>query len=315
MSSTKTVGWFGLGSMGIGMAFNVQKHLQYQRLPPLHYSNRTLSRGEPLQAAGAIQEGTFEDVLRVADIVFTMISDDAVLNDLLEKALASGLLLQGKIWIDTSTVHPDTTALCSARLSEVGAAFIASPVFGASPVAAEGKLIFAMAGPQEAVDTVRPLIDGVMAKSILYLGEDVRKGSLLKITGNIFVIGFQELIAEVLVFAEKTGSGVKQLEEFIGNMFGPVLESYSRRMTSGSYAPPLDTRPGFAVALASKDARHAVNVAKAHQTALPTIELALARMTAAREYAGESLDSSSLYGTTRLEAGLPFWSENSRQGN
>lgn len=119
----------------------------------------------------------------------------------------------------------------------------------------------------------------------------------------------------MLVFAEKTGSGVKQLEEFIGNMFGPVLESYSRRMTSGSYAPPLDTRPGFSVALASKDARHAVNVAKAHQTALPTVELALARMTAAREYAGESLDSSSLYGTTRLEAGLPFWSENSRQGN
>lgn len=132
---------------------------------------------------------------------------------------------------------------------------------------------------------------------------------------NIFVIGFQELIAEVLVFAEKTGSDPKLLEEFIGSMFGPVLESYSKRMTSGAYAPPLDTRPGFSVALASKDARHAVNVASAHATTLPTIELALARMTTAREYAGESLDSSSLYGTTRLDAGLPFWSENSRRGN
>lgn len=119
----------------------------------------------------------------------------------------------------------------------------------------------------------------------------------------------------MLVFAEKTGSDTKELEEFIGSMFGPVIESYCKRMTSGSYAPPLDVRPGFAVALAAKDSRHAVNTAKSHGTTLPTIELALARMNAARKYAGESLDSSSLYGATRLEAGLPFWSENSRQGN
>lgn len=141
----------------------------------------------------------------------------------------------------------------------------------------------------------------------------------MKLTGvchrNIFVIGFQELISEAHVFAEKTGLGTAQMEQFIGSMFGPVLESYSKRMTTGAWAPPLDVKPGFGVDLASKDARHAVSLAKENGTTLPTIETALARMTAAREYAGESLDSSSLYGTARLEAGLPFWSENSRQGN
>lgn len=54
-----------------------------------------------------------------------------------------------------------------------------------------------MAGPQEAVDAVRPLIDGVMAKNILYLGEDVRKGSLLKITGY-FIFAFSCFI-EILL--------------------------------------------------------------------------------------------------------------------
>lgn len=38
-----------------------------------------------------------------------------------------------------------------------------------------------------------------------------------------------EVIAEAQVFAEKTGIGCTQMEEFIGNMFGPVLESYSHR--------------------------------------------------------------------------------------
>lgn len=106
-----------------------------------------------------------------------------MLDSLLDQALASGVSLEGKIWIDTSTVHPDTSAGCSARLAEAGASFVASPVFGASPVAAAGKLIFAMGGPHKAVDTLRPYIIDVMAKKIMYLGEDVRKGSLLKITG------------------------------------------------------------------------------------------------------------------------------------
>lgn len=38
-----------------------------------------------------------------------------------------------------------------------------------------------------------------------------------------------EVIAEAQVFAEVTGIGCTQMEEFIGNMFGPVLESYSHR--------------------------------------------------------------------------------------
>jgi 3-hydroxyisobutyrate dehydrogenase-like beta-hydroxyacid dehydrogenase len=124
-----------------------------------------------------------------------------------------------------------------------------------------------------------------------------------------------EVIAEAQVFAEVTGIGNQQLEEFIGNMFGPVLESYSKRITTGAYAPPLDTSPGFAAALASKDMNHALSIAASHSTRLPTLETASHRLMSAREYAGECLDSSAMYGTGRMEAGLSFWSENSRQGN
>jgi 3-hydroxyisobutyrate dehydrogenase-like beta-hydroxyacid dehydrogenase len=137
----------------------------------------------------------------------------------------------------------------------------------------------------------------------------------LTLNRNIFVIGLQELVAEAQVFAEKTGLGTAQMEDFIGSMYGPVLESYSRRMTTGAYAPPLGTPPGFAASLAAKDAGHAISIAEANGARIPALETALAHLTAAREYAGESLDSSSVYGVARMEAGLPFWSENSRQGN
>ncbi|EPE02179.1 6-phosphogluconate dehydrogenase family protein [Ophiostoma piceae UAMH 11346] len=319
MTSADSFGWYGLGSMGIGMALNLQKHLAAKGLPPLHYSNRTLSRGDVLKEAGAVPEATLEDVVAKSNIIFTMISNDEVLQDLISKAIDShdstNLSLEGKIWVDTSTVHPETSVKCAKRLAEKGAVFVASPVFGASPVAASGKLIFSMAGPGAAIERLQPYIIDVMGREIINMGEDVQKSSLLKISGNIFVVGFQELIAEAQVFAEKTGLGTAQMETFIGSMFGPVLESYSKRMTTGAYAPPLDTKPGFSVDLSIKDARHAINIAADHGTTLPTISKALERMKAAKAYAGDSLDSSSLYGTARLEAGLPFWSEKSRQGN
>lgn len=124
-----------------------------------------------------------------------------------------------------------------------------------------------------------------------------------------------EVIAEAQVFAELTGIGNQQLEEFIGNMFGPVLESYSKRITTGAYAPPLDTAPGFSAALACKDMRHALSIATENSARLPTLQTALSRLEKAREYAGECLDSSAIYGAGRMEAGMPFWSEKSRQGN
>ncbi|CAG7998347.1 unnamed protein product [Penicillium olsonii] len=309
------VGWYGLGSMGLGMSLNLQKHIKANALPPLRYSNRTLSKGDLLRDEGAVAEGKFEDLVQNSDVIFTMISMDDVLIELLNKALLVGDALKGKIFVDTSTIHPDTSEWAASRLNEHGADFITAPVFGASAVAAAGKLIFAVSGPAKAVTTVTPLIKDIMGRSIIDMGEDVQKSSLLKISGNILVISFMEVIAEAQVFAEVTGIGNQQLEEFIGNMFGPVLESYSKRITSGAYAPPLDTSPGFAAALASKDMKHALSIAASNGTRLPTLEVASSRLASAREYAGECLDSSAIYGTGRLEAGLPFWSEKSRQGN
>jgi 3-hydroxyisobutyrate dehydrogenase-like beta-hydroxyacid dehydrogenase len=59
--------------MGLGMALNLQKHLQAQGGPPLRYSNRSLGKGQPLQDAGAIPEKDFEALAQSCDIIFTMV--------------------------------------------------------------------------------------------------------------------------------------------------------------------------------------------------------------------------------------------------
>lgn len=59
--------------MGLGMSLNLQKYLHINNLPPLHYSNRTLSKGDRLHDEGAIPEEKFEDVVRNSDVIFTMV--------------------------------------------------------------------------------------------------------------------------------------------------------------------------------------------------------------------------------------------------
>lgn len=59
--------------MGLGMALNLQKHLRNKGSPPLRYSNRSLSKGQPLKDTGAIPEDDFESVVQKSDIIFTMV--------------------------------------------------------------------------------------------------------------------------------------------------------------------------------------------------------------------------------------------------
>ena len=59
--------------MGIGMALNLQKHLQENKQPSLHYSNRTLSKGDILKTAGAIPEVDYASLVQSCDIIFTMV--------------------------------------------------------------------------------------------------------------------------------------------------------------------------------------------------------------------------------------------------
>ncbi|PLB43507.1 6-phosphogluconate dehydrogenase family protein [Aspergillus steynii IBT 23096] len=308
------IGWYGLGSMGLAMATNLQRHLATKNALNLVYSNRTMARGDPLKSLGATPESDFQKLVAQCGIIFTMVSNDSVLQHLVSSALSSGQSLRDKIFVDCSTVHPETVGLTVAKLKEKQASFLAAPVFGGNPIAVDGKLVFAIAGPQKASQVVKPLIQDVMGRKVIDCGEDATKSSLLKIAGNIVTVNMMEAVGEAQVFAEQTGLGTGPMEELIGEAFGPVAGGYSKRLTTGVYAPPLGSRPGFGVSLAIKDANHAMAMAKDHKVELPGLEVAQENMVAAREYAGECLDSSSMYGVLRQMAGLEFWNEKSRKG-
>lgn len=58
-----------------------------------------------------------------------------------------------------------------------------APVFGASPLAESGQLLFILGGPHTAIESVIPYIKGVMGRDIIRVGEDPSKALLMKTTG------------------------------------------------------------------------------------------------------------------------------------
>lgn len=74
-----------------------------------------------------------EHAIKGSTIVFCCLSDDAAVNELLAKLLQ--LDIKGVLFVDCSTVHPETTSNTETRLKDAGAMFVAMPVFGAVSVA------------------------------------------------------------------------------------------------------------------------------------------------------------------------------------
>ncbi|KAL7655296.1 hypothetical protein ACMYSQ_007249 [Aspergillus niger] len=310
-------GWIGLGSMGQAMALNLQDHLSRINAPSLQFYNRTEARGQPVQATGGVQHASIPELITNVDICFVAVTDDTAVRSIIDTITTLDPdHLRQKLIVDTTTVHPDTSAWAQRRLTECEVSYVASPVFGATPTAQEGKLLFVVAGAEEAVQRVEPYIVGVMGRKMMRLGSDVTRSTLLKCTGNFLIGGMMELVAEAQVLAEKSGLGSDVLEGLLEEQYGPLLTSMSKRMTGGFYLPERGQRPWSDVNLAIKDVSLGVSCAEGAGTDLPIARVVLDHLRAARGYGednGRALDSSSMYGVLRERAGLAFESERVKQ--
>ncbi|KAK9422460.1 putative NAD binding domain of 6-phosphogluconate dehydrogenase-domain-containing protein [Seiridium unicorne] len=297
--------WLGLGNMGRGMVTNLAQKGKLEK--PLLIYNRTQKRADDL--AAKIGGGKVEVVsdplqgLKRSDIVFTMLSNDKAVEENFDAFLSSGDV-KGKLFIDCSTIHPDTTERLAKKVTDAGGEFIASPVFGAPPAADAGALIFVPSGPKAVVDKLKPYTIGVMGKAEVSLADrPYGAASTLKLIGNTFVLNMVTQLAEAFTVAEKSGVGVEPVKDFVDTLFGGVYSGYAERMTKGTYWKLEE--PLFSADNAIKDATHAQSIAKA-----AGVEVKNAGN--AREYledvkkqkGGEKGDIAGIYGAARVRAGL-----------
>jgi 3-hydroxyisobutyrate dehydrogenase-like beta-hydroxyacid dehydrogenase len=303
MASNPQLAWIGLGNMGRGMCANLVSKGNLSK--PLIIHNRTTSKAKTLSSkiGHSTVSQSLADAVSKSDIIFFCLGDDAAVQANIDEALKTDV--KGKIFVDCSTIHPDTTASIAKSIEAKSASFVACPVFGAPAMADAGQLVCVLAGPASAIDQVKPYCAGVMGRAnIDYSGQPQSKATLLKIIGNTFILSMVETLSEGHVVAEKSGLGVDELHSFIETMFPGPYTAYSNRLKSGDYWKREE--PLFAAKLARKDARHAQAIAQSSGVTMRNVELADGYLAKVVEEKGDQGDIAGIYGAKRMESGLGF---------
>jgi 3-hydroxyisobutyrate dehydrogenase-like beta-hydroxyacid dehydrogenase len=303
MSTLGVSNQIGLGNMGFEMALNLQTFLSSQNQNILYY-NRTIERGQSIKNLGGVP-ASLTEIADKCSIVFFMLANDSVTKSTMAELLShSGI--KDSLLVDCSTVHPDFSVQEEKDVIKSGAQFVSCPVFGLPPVAAAARLIFVAGGPEHLVDRLRPILVPAMGRKVLYVGDQVRKALVMKLTGNSFNLGVTDLISQVCAFGESQGLHIDEITEWAKDFIGPYGELYFSRNRDGKYLPAEGQRPLLGVETAMKDCAYMLDLAKQSGSHMPTLELTKANIYKAVEMKGPNLDLSASYGYYRTLAGLDF---------
>lgn len=177
----KSIGFIGLGVMGEPMAANLLR-----KGYSVTVYNRSPGKEEELVKLGADVAGTPAEATRDADIVITMVSNDAAIEDIYYGVDGIiGALKPGTIVIDSSTISPKLSRKLAASIRERFSDFIDAPVTGSKPAAIEGTLLFMAGGEPQVVEAHRELLLA-MGREVVYVGPS-GSGSNAKLAHNTIV--------------------------------------------------------------------------------------------------------------------------------
>ncbi len=253
------IGFLGLGNMGRAMASNLLKGGNNLRV-----WNRTPAAAARFADKGAEAVATPAEAFD-ADVVFTMLGDDAALHEVL---IDSGLLDRlgpPLIHVNMATISVAFADELASRWKARGVAYVSAPVMGRPDAAAAAKLNILAAGPEAAIETVQPLL-ALLGQKTWRFGARAQTANVAKLAVNFMLAAAVETLSEATVLAEAHGVTSQLLLDLItGTIFpGPVYQGYGALISQRRYEPA-----GFKAALALKDLRLALAAAETVSVPLP----------------------------------------------
>ena len=294
---TETVGFIGLGSMGLPMACKVLD-AGYR----LRVYNRTPGKAVELLERGAREVKTPAETVEPGGIVITMLANDAALETVTlgEHGMVAALGADG-IHLSMSTVSPHLARRLAEAHRAHGSHYLAAPVLGRPTAAAAGKLFILLSGLAEAKRRVSPLLEA-MGQGTHDLGEDLAQGHIAKLAANFMILASIETYAETLTFAEKNGIGRMEMMKLLTGTIlnAPLFHLYGELLAKEEY-----TTPGFKLALGLKDIELILEAGANSRMPLPAADLVHNRLLAAMAKGYGEMDMTALALGVAEDAGLP----------
>lgn len=261
------VGFIGLGTMGGPMALNVLK--KGHRLTVYDINDKAVAT---LIAAGARAAASPKAVAAASEVVITMVPDSP---DVERAVLAPDGVIEGirpnAVYIDMSTIDPQTTQRIGARITAKGAHMIDSPVGKTAEHAVAGTLTLMVGGPAEIVARVRPILD-CMGTDFFHCGE-LGMGEAMKLANNLLATILLEASSEALVVGAKAGLTLDTMVSVL-----KTTMAWNNQLAIAMHARALkgDFKPGFMLKLAHKDCRLAMEMNRSFGLSAPVGQATLA---------------------------------------
>jgi 3-hydroxyisobutyrate dehydrogenase-like beta-hydroxyacid dehydrogenase len=281
---TTTPGFVGLGHMGgnmaarlLGAGYHVYGEAQHRE------------QAEPLTDAGLQWCDTPREVAETADIVFTSLPDDDVLEQVASgpDGILSGLTA-GQIWVDMSTVSPRKSRELAERVAAQGAAMLDAPVSGSVPQVQAGTLTIMVGGDEQAYARAEPILRTLGTPT--HVGGN-GQGLVLKLAINISLAVQMLAFSEGVVLAERAGIDRElAIDVMTQSPIGsPMLKARAPLVLD------LPDEAWFDVGLMQKDVVLALNTAREMRVALPSAATADEVLTVARALGYERRDLAALF--------------------
>ena len=261
-----TIAVLGTGRMGAPIAHNLLR-AGFE----VSVWNRTPRRAQELVDAGARVAASPADAAGSADVVVTMLTDgDAVADAMTGPKGALSALRPGSAWIQMATVGVDWTDRLARLAGERRLDFVDAPVSGSDGPAREAQLVILASGNDTVRKRVQPVFDAI-GRRTLWLGP-AGDGTRLKLVLNNWLASMTEAMAETLALTGALGLEPRVFLEAIadGPLEAPYAAAKGRAMLADEFTP------GFALHLALKDVRLALDAGHARGLELPLAD-AIAR--------------------------------------
>ena len=181
--------------------------------------NRTPEKTRALAAAGASVAGTPAELAARVEMAITILTDSVAIGA--TYAGTDGLLagdVRGKLFIEMSTVRPDTEIALAAKVRAKGAAMVDCPVGGSVGPAKEGKLLGFLGGEEADVARARPVLEQI-CRRVEHVGP-VGAGARMKLAINLPLLVYWEALAEALALIAPLGLDPARVVDILADTSG-----------------------------------------------------------------------------------------------
>lgn len=194
MTSQTSVGFIGLGTMGLPMALNLLR-----AGTPLVLWNRTVDRSGPAVRAGGVLAPDAADVFARCGTVILMLADGAATDSVLARRTSDFTArVRGRRIVAMGTLSPDYSRALASDIRAAGGRYVEAPVSGSRKPAEAGQLVAMLAGDPSDVAAVRPLL-APLCRQIVDCG-DAPDALRMKLAVNIVLITLVTGLAEAAHF-------------------------------------------------------------------------------------------------------------------